>query len=37
MGLPIEKDWMDAILKLSGEDKIELIALISNSLGTDRR
>ena len=32
MGLPIEKDWMDTILKLSKDDKIELIALISKSM-----
>ena len=34
MGLPIEKDWMDTILNLSKDDKIELIALISKSMLT---
>jgi hypothetical protein len=37
MGLPIEKDWMDTILNLSKDDKIELIALISDSMLTSRR
>jgi hypothetical protein len=37
MGLPIEKEWMDAILRLSRDDRIELIALISDSLRSDKQ
>ena len=32
MGIPIEKHWLDTLLSLSTEDKLELISMINGSI-----